>query len=190
MTEQKLRGKRSAGKIQKYCCKSKLLPVVSQHCILQTSLMVLFSLCWGAGCEQEKLCWRRANTSSAAAPQSPGHCCSHRHSCLCSPPPHAPGPWNMPHDQPLAAELRSHSTLLGIGLPFQPVACILFTNKRRKPTGQSQTYVQLPQVCRGWRTAARNADSPTSPLTQHSSVDFNYFIKEHANSLLWYKSPV
>lgn len=40
------------------------------------------------------------------------------------PPPRAPDPWNMPHDQPLAAELRSHSTLLGIGVPS--VACIVY----------------------------------------------------------------
>lgn len=90
MTEPKQRDKYSASKIQKYCCKNKLLLLVSQYCILQTSLtftvMVLFiSFAEELDVTRKSLAGE-AHTQALLLLYSPGHCCNYKHRCLCSPP--------------------------------------------------------------------------------------------------------
>lgn len=181
MTEQKPRGKRSAGEIQKHCCKNKLLPVMSQQCIPQTSP------------EQLKAVWALLRMWAGKAvlekgTQQPCCCCPGSWSVLQSQLPLQPScSWPMEYCHTISPWLQNYAATPGC----RGLVCLSSQWLRLQIRDGNPHDVLLPQGCRGWRTAAWNADSPTSPLTQHSSVDFNYFTKEQAkNSLLWHKSPV
>lgn len=151
---------------------------------------MLFSFCWGTGREQKEPYWGSAQTSSAAAlqPWSP----LLLQTLLHLQPPMF-DPQYLLHDQPLAAELRSHFRLLWGQFAFLTSGLYHLQRKDGNPHTEAKHMCCFPKSAERLNNSSMKCRLPlNTEFTATRSAYFNYFINEHGakNSLLWYKSLV